>query len=463
MHVEIMPTKLNGKITPPSSKSLGHRSIICASLGDGVSIIRNIYISDDIEATIKAMIKLGANIQIYESNLVIKGIYADRREDVENDSMLKKSNTSQNKNDNILKQIVKESSTNKKEKVVIDCGESGSTIRFLIPILTLFDKKFELRTKGNLLKRPLKSYYDILDEEGISYEQKEKSVFIEGGKVFSKNTYTLRGDISSQFITGLLYALPLLEHDSEIRIDGKLESKGYIDLTIDVLNTFGVKIENREYKSFKIKGNQKYISTEYTVETDYSQAAFFIVGAALGNDIFIENMCENSSQGDREILNIVRKFGYEIDTSNGELKITGKNPKSYSFDGSDIPDIVPILSLLASLSEGESVISDVGRLRIKESDRLIATCNELKKLGAEIRIEEDNLIISGRKYLDGGVEVSSHKDHRIAMMLAIAATVCKEKIRIEDAEYVSKSYPDFWERYRELGGVINVSDLGKKI
>lgn len=430
MDVKIYPKKLSGSIFPPSSKSLSHRSIICASMAGGRSVIDNIYISDDIRATIDAMKSLGAGIEIFEDKLTIDGI--DLKDKI--------------------------SSKYSYGNIEIDCNESGSTIRFILPILSLLNGNFKVKSRGNLSKRPMDIYFEIFDREGITYNQKEDEICIEGGKGIKNNLFEIRGDISSQFISGLLFILPLLEFDSEIRILGNFESESYVDLTISVLEKFCVYVDKKSENSIYIKGNQSYSSAKYKVETDYSQAAFFVVAKAIGNDICINNLSKESLQGDRVILDIVDKMIVASEDLEKEL---------LQIDGSDIPDIVPILSLAASKMNLKTRINNVGRLKIKESDRLEATFNELSEFGIDIEIlSEDglyNLEIRGSKdnVLKGGKLLSSHKDHRIAMMLAIASTICDEPIVIKDAEYVSKSFPDFWEKFVMLGGEIDVCNMGK--
>lgn len=422
MNLKIFPSKLRGKLRIPPSKSIAHRAIICAALADGKSELKNIAYSDDINATIKAMESLGANFEKNENKLIVYG------------------NAGSNK---------------KGEKhIKIDCCESGSTIRFLLPILTLFDGDYIIYTKGKLLDRPMTPYYEIFDEEGIKYKRREKTLEIKIEKRLSSCLFNMRADISSQFISGMMFMLPLLNHDSEIIISGKMESKGYVDLTIDCLKKFGINIINNNYKSFYIEGNQSYISRDYYIEGDYSQLAFFAVANALGNDVEINGIEKDSLQGDKKILDILEKFGAKVEflDNDMDLKILEGERKAYSFDGSQIPDIVPIISLLASLSEGKTEIKDISRLKIKESDRLKAIYTELSKLGADIEIGDDFMVIRGVKKLRAGVKVDSYKDHRIAMMLAIAATVCEKEIVLENAEAVSKSYPNFWEEYRKLGG-----------
>lgn len=433
LNIKIYPRKLKGKIVPPPSKSILHRCIICASLSKGISIIKNVSFSDDIVATIKAMETLGASIIRQKDQIIVKGI------DIDNNN---------NNGDNI----------------VINCNESGSTIRFLLPIITLFKGNFEIKTEGNLINRPLNIYYEIFDREGINYVKDGKSIFIQSEKKISSGKYKIKGDISSQFITGLLFVLPLLDSDSEIEIYGELQSKSYVDLTINVMENFGVYVDNKDYKSFKIKGGQRYTPTEFKVETDYSQAAFFIVARALGNDLEVQSLNRYTNQGDGKIVEIVDIFEKKMN----DFRKNKSSREDIIIDGSQIPDIVPIISLMMSFYDGITIIKDVGRLMIKESNRLKAIVIELNSLGVDIKVEEENskynLKINGKNsILDGGLELSSHLDHRIAMMLAISATMCKSPIIINNAECVSKSYPDFWKEYERLGGVIDVCNMGKKL
>ena len=444
MDLRIFPSKLEGSIKIPPSKSIAHRAIICASLADGKSVLDNIAYSDDINASINAMKALGARFEKDGNKLIVYGNSPSSNTDkVINES----SEKAVDKNsDKFINQCNK--------KIEIDCYESGSTIRFLLPILTLFEGEYSISTKGRLLDRPMTPYYEIFDREGVEYSRHGKVLEIAVKKSFKAGTFNMRADISSQFISGMLFMLPLLNHDSEIIISGNMESKGYIDLTIDCLKKFGVEIENNNYRSFYIKGNQSYKPRDYYVEGDYSQLAFFAVADALGSNVKILDIEKNSLQGDKKILEIIEKFGSELKFGKDgkSLEIIKGNNRAYSFNGSQIPDIVPIISLLASLSEGKTEISHISRLKIKESDRLKAVYTELGKLGADIEMGDDFLIINGVESLKGKVETDSYKDHRIAMMFAIAATVCEEEIILKNAEAVSKSYPDFWEDYRKLGG-----------
>ncbi len=334
--------------------------------------------------------------------------------------------------------------------------------------------------KGNLGKRPLKTYYDIFHKQGIdySYEEGILNTFVKGK--LKAGVFKVEGNISSQFISGLLFALPLLDEDSKIIITTKLESKGYIDLTLSMLSKFGIVIDNLDYKEFNIKGNQSYKAFNYRVEGDYSQGAFFFAAGALKNNVTCYDLDEESKQGDKEVLDILKNMGCTLikefkvnkeklfsskdkkESMNMGLGFSSENLKSTIIDASQCPDIIPVMAVVSALAKGETRVINGERLRIKECDRLNAICKELKVLGANIEETEDGLIINGVKSLKGG-EVSSHGDHRIAMSLAIASTACTENIVIDDGDCVKKSYPNFWNDFKSLGGEFKwVETLEKK-
>lgn len=428
--LKIYPSELKGEVKIPPSKSMAHRAIICAALSEGLCIIENIDYSDDIIATIDAMNSLGAKIVKHKDYIEVIGAYG-------NDEKVK-------------------------EARVIDCNESGSTLRFLVPISLLFKGSSNFIGRGNLGKRPLTTYYNIFERQGIQYSYEEGNLNLVINGELKAGTFEVEGNVSSQFITGLLFTLPLLKEDSKIIITTEMESKGYIDLTLKAMSDFGVEIINNNYREFIIKGNQKYNARNYRVEGDYSQAAFFLCADSLGNDVLCKDLDLNSLQGDKEVIDILERMNVVFNANdigvkgiaNGELTIT-------VIDGSQCPDIIPVLTAVASLTNGTTEIINAGRLRIKECDRLSAVTSELNKLGAKIIEKEDGLVITGVEKLQGGVEVWSHKDHRIAMTLAIASTRCEEPIVIKDYECVAKSYPNFFEDFKALGGNIHEWNVGK--
>ncbi|WP_346962467.1 3-phosphoshikimate 1-carboxyvinyltransferase [Clostridium sp.] len=413
----IKPNLLKGNIVVPPSKSLEHRGIIAAALSAGMSRVDNIQLSKDIEATMDIMKELGAVINTEGHSLYIDGSNLFSYE----------------------------------KKLDLKCNESGSTLRFLIPLALIKSGDYIFRGEGKLISRPLDPYYEIFKEKGIEYSTEDDSLPLKVSGKLTSGTYRVRGDISSQFITGLLFSLPLLKGNSKIEITTKLESKGYIDLTLEVLKDFGIEIENNNYKEFNIRGAQKYYSRNYYIEGDYSQGAFFLVAGALGSSIVCSGLNKNSLQGDKAILDILEAMGCSIEESEEGIKVKPSKTKGLEIDASNCPDLVPILTVLASLSEGETRIINAKRLRIKECDRLHAITTELNKLGANIIELEDSLIISGVSELKGG-EVNSHNDHRIVMALAIAATRATGDVIISNPSAIEKSYPNFFKDYFKLGG-----------
>ena len=431
---KIYPAKLKGEVKIPPSKSMAHRAVICAALSNGICKVSNIDYSDDMIATIEAMKSLGAVITKKEDYLEVIGIKSPDNEI--------------NKNIN--------------SERIIDCNESGSTLRFLVPIASLFDGVNRFVGRGNLGKRPLDTYYKIFDEQGIKYSYKEGILDLKTEGKLKAGEFKVKGNISSQFITGLLFTLPLLDGDSKIIITTEMESKGYIDLTLSAIKDFGVEIINNNYEEFIIKGNQTYNSIDYRVEGDYSQAAFFLCADALSNNVVVDDLKLDSLQGDKAVIDILERMGVKIENKDKGLIGTVNNDlNSTIIDGSQCPDIIPVLSLAAALCNGTTEVINSGRLRIKECDRLAAVTSELNKLGAKITEKEDGLIIEGVSKLKGGCTVWSHKDHRIAMTLAIASTVCEEPIIIKDYECVSKSYPEFWNDFKNVGGIFDEWNVGE--
>lgn len=402
--VVISPGMLCGTVVVPPSKSAAHRALICASLSQGDSVVSNIDMSDDIKATLNALETIGAKSQIINGSVRI--------------SSADKINLFSGEN--------------------IFCNESGSTLRFLIPILLGIGGSFSLSGRGRLMQRPLVDYFRIFDEKGIKYEKYSDRLIIEGK--LKSGAYRLAGNVSSQYITGLLFALPLLSGNSEIIITTNTESVGYIDMTLDIMKRFGVTVQkDNDYRHFYIPGNQKYKPCDITIEGDYSQAAFYLVANELGSKVDIKGLNVDSLQGDKEILKIIKKLR--------------ENEPVHVINVSQVPDLVPILSVLAAKSNGITRIVGASRLRIKESDRLHAVYSELTKLGVIVNEEPDALEIMGNAEFCGAI-TDSHNDHRIAMSLAIAATVAEDKVTICGAESVKKSYGDFWDRFEKLGGVI---------
>lgn len=419
--IQIIPSPLMGTVQAPPSKSIAHRAVIAASLADGISSLYNVDLSDDIKATVCGMRALGALIEINRNGLTIQGIKSKKE-------------------------------AGRPDPTVIDCIESGSTLRFLVPVSLALGGSFLFTGKGNLGKRPLNPYYEIFDRQDISYHSTPNSLNLSVSGALSAGSFSLPGNISSQFITGLLFALPVLSGDSEIMVTSPLESKAYVDLTLQALADFGITVTNHDYRSFKTKGNQRYLPRNYTVESDYSQAAFFLCAGALGSDITVAGLNNASLQGDKEILPVLQRMGGEMSSTSEGIKVSASKLHGTQIDASEIPDIIPVLAATACAAEGKTVIRNAGRLRMKECDRFAAVIEEMTALGAHIKADGSNIVIEGKEQLEGGCEVQSHSDHRMAMTLAVIAQKCKKPIVLNDYECISKSYPRFFEDFKMLGG-----------
>ncbi len=381
--VKIIPTKLKGVVQVPPSKSLAHRAIICASLAKGVSRIDNIEYSKDIQATIKAMKSLGTIIEEFENYLIIDG-----------------------------------TTTFTKQNSEIDCEESGSTLRFMVPISIVEENKVHFVGRGNLGKRPLDTFYEIFERQNIGYMYKKDVLDLYVIGKLKPDHYIIPGNISSQFITGLLFALPLLKGDSIIEITSTLESKGYIDLTLQMLSQYGIKIINNDYKSFVVMGNQEYQAHDYRVEADFSQAAFYLVAGAIGNDVVLTDLNLNSLQGDKATLSILEAMGAKINVVSDGIKVTGENLSATQVDASQCPDVIPVVSVALALAQGKSEVINAKRLRIKECDRIIATSSQLNELGGSVVELSDSMTIRGVSEFVGG-NCSSFADHRIVISLSL--------------------------------------------
>lgn len=416
--VRIEPNMLTGTVKIPPSKSVAHRAILSAALSKGECCIRNVAMSKDIQATLGCVQNLGATVQVDEEKEEVRISWNPERE--------------------------------LPDALTLDCGESGSTLRFLMPLALLTGRKVTLTGRGRLMQRPQKPFFDLFAQKGISCIQQEDSIVLSGE--LKAGLFELPGNVSSQFITGLLFALPLLAGESEIRLTTLLESKGYVDLTLSVLKDFGIEIQNDNDTRFIIPGGQTYQKRDYTIEGDYSQAAFFLVAGALGCDIQCTGLNPNSLQGDKQILELLQNAGAiveSVDDTTVRARRTDRM-RGMRIDAREIPDLVPILAVLCAFCSGESLIYNAGRLRLKESDRLAATARELRHLGVEIYEGADYLRIVGCDVLSGNT-VSSWNDHRIAMAIAIAACRAEGEVSITGAKAaVTKSYPDFFEVYEAL-------------
>ncbi|MDR1915672.1 MAG: 3-phosphoshikimate 1-carboxyvinyltransferase [Synergistaceae bacterium] len=413
--IKIISRFPKGVITPPPSKSLTHRAVICASLAQGESVIENFSRSLDTEATIRGVEALrGVDTDICGDTLRVARSAGEP--DASRDSVR-----------------------------TVDCGESGSTLRFLLPIAALDERQTIFTGHGRLLDRPLGAYAQIFPEMGALLIRAPERIVARGR--LKSGVYNLPGDVSSQFVSGLLFALPLLEGDSEIRLTTQLESAQYVDLTIDIMRRFGVEV-GRSAAGYMVKGGANYRPTACRIETDYSQAAFFLASAALGCDVRVAGLNPDSLQGDMAILRVLRDMGAEVLWSeDGEgrkiVSIDADLLSPITVDAREIPDLVPPIATLCCFCDGVSRIVNAGRLRLKESDRLSALRTELSALGANIEESGDSLVITGVSGLKGG-HADSWGDHRIAMSMALAAIRCDEPVLLSGWQSVNKSYPGFW-------------------
>lgn len=428
--VRIEPKPLEGSIVIPPSKSDSHRAILAAALAEGESKIENILLSEDIKATMAAACALGAQITVEDDD-----------------------------GTSVVLHIVGNSKPSAKS-VTIDCGESGSTLRFIIPIMAINADQACVSGRGRLSERPLTPYYRIFKEQNIIYNHEIEGMELPltfSGRL-EPGEYAIPGNISSQFITGLLYALPLLTGDSIITITSPLESQPYVDITLKVLRDFGIIVENENYQTFKIPGNQSFQARTYRVEGDYSQAAFFLVAGSIGKSIACRGLSEKTAQGDSAILEIIREMGGNITYDNKGFTARPMRTKGTVIDVTQCPDLVPVLAVLAALSMGKTEIVGAERLRIKESDRLAAMADVLTTLGGNVKETADGLVIHGVDSFVGGT-VDGHNDHRIVMAAAIASIRCQGSVTIGGAGAVAKSYPHFFDDFRNLGGEVHGIDF----
>jgi 3-phosphoshikimate 1-carboxyvinyltransferase len=413
-------SKLEGRIRAPPSKSYTHRAIIASMLSGGVSRVVNPLICDDTEATLEACRLFGAQMVKENNQLLIIGAPSLRA------------------------------------PTLLNCGDSGSTIRFLTPIAALAEGKTILTGSEGLRRRPMGPLIDALRDLGVDCSSTDgyPPVTVKGGAIQGGRT-TIRGDVSSQFISGLLFASPLAEEDVEIEVTTPLESKTYVQLTLKILNMHGIIIEaSPDLRRFRIPAKQHYKAADHAVPGDCSSAAFIMAAATMpGSRVTIENL--TSGQPDFEIVDILRKMGVRVDVERDEAHVEGGELKGIDVDVRDIPDLAPVVAALACRAEGTTRIVNAGRLRFKESDRIRSIADEIGKFGAKVFDEDDCLKILAPKFLNGAY-TESHGDHRIAMACTIIGLSARGSTQIHGAECVAKSYPSFFEDLRALGGKLNV-------
>ncbi len=408
---------LSGTLRAISSKSEAHRQLICAAFADKPTKIVCLDTNDDIDATVRCLNALGAEISRLDDGFIINPIVTAPK------------------------------------FAELDCGESGSTLRFLLPIIAALGVNAKIHMHGRLPSRPLSPLYELLMECGAKMSEQGENPFCIKGNL-KCGDYKIAANVSSQFISGLLFALSIVDGTSTLTLEGNIESKNYIDMTLDAISRFGGDISCRG-NTFKIKSVGKFISPDtITVGGDWSNAAFFLCAGAIGKaPITVSGLDINSAQGDRAILDVLHKMGADVTIRNGSVTVYGDKLHGINLDASQIPDLVPIIATVASVCHGKTVIYNAGRLKIKESDRIESTCRMLASLGADIVPTDDGMIICGVPSLCGGGVDSAH-DHRIAMSAAIASTVATSPVTIKGFEAINKSYPKFHDDFNSLHGEI---------
>ncbi len=422
MNVKIYPSSLGGVVCAAPSKSEAHRLLICAAFAKKETVISCPRINNDIKATADCLSALGAKIEYINSAYRVKPV------------------------------------THMPDKVVcLDAGESGSTLRFLLPVIGALGVRCEIKMRGRLPDRPLFPLDTELIRHGMKIE-KQGDTLVCGGRL-AAGEYEIDGGISSQFVSGILFALMLLDGKSKLTVTGDMQSADYVKMTLEAMRSFGADVAE-DGRVYTVNGGKPLLSdTNMTVDGDWSSAAFWLCAGALSEKkIAVSGMNTDSAQGDRRVCDVLKSFGYGIVTDADGISCSPQgNMRPTVIDGADIPDLIPVLSVVAALTEGRTVVKNAERLRLKESDRLTATANALTSLGADIRVTEDGFIINGVKRLRGG-RIDGVNDHRIVMSAAIASTVCDGEVIITDAEAVSKSYPDFWQDLALLGGRFEFTD-----
>ena len=412
---KIKPSTLNGEIQAPPSKSFAHRMLICAYLSGKEITVKNVGSSDDALVTLNALKTLGAKVQTISDGVVIK-----------------KGKISS-------------------DKLIIDCNESGSSLRFLLPVACALGVKATFTGKGKLLQRPIKELVDSLNGHGADIDGYTVNGKLKSGKYF------VDGSISSQYITGLLLALSALDGESEIIVNGTLVSEPYVNITLSVLKDFGVKFSKTE-NGYKIVGGYNVEKTEFTVEGDWSGVAFPLVAGAVSGKVTVTGLDLNSVQGDREILNVLKSFGASVNFGKNSVTVEKSKLNGVTLDMDSVPDLCQIVSVLGAYASGKTEIYGVERLKIKESDRIKAIIEMLGGCGVSAEYDGEKITVHGKTPL--GATLSGGKDHRTVMSSVVLLTGADGDGTVTGAEYYTKSYPEFVTDYKKLGGKLNVEFCG---
>ncbi len=420
MNMTFFPAPLKGTVAAPASKSEAHRRMICAGLTKGATTLGGFMDSADMAATARCLKALGAKVEQADDSLTITG-YA--------------------------KKVSK--------LPVLDCGESGSTLRFFVPIALAMAKGGVFRMHGRLGQRPMDVYRDLFVPRGVRWRM---GVGCDGAAELTvkgeleAGHYVMPGNVSSQFVSGLLFALPMLEEDSTLTVQLPVESAGYIRMTVEAITQSGIIMEEIAPFSWRISGNQTYQAKDGQLSGDYSQAAVLLCAGALGHDVTVTQLAQETTQGDRAVLAHLAALGAKVCEDESGVTVTAEKLTGTTLDMSNCPDIAPILALVCQLAEGESRLTGCGRLRLKECDRLAATVDVLNLLGGNARAEGDTIVIQGVKALQGGVTLPDYNDHRMVMLGAVAASIAQEPVVVTGVEALNKSWPEFINVYQMLGG-----------
>jgi len=411
----LQPSAINGSIKAPASKSMTQRAIAAALLADGQSIIHNPSYCDDSLAAMSIAVGLGARVEPQVNQLKITG-----------------------------SAILKETKLN--------CGESGLAIRMFSPIVALYPSEITMVGANSLKKRPMIMIEEALNQLGVKCKSSDGFLPITIQGPITGGHCEIDGSISSQLLTGLLMALPLASKDSEIKVKN-LKSKPYIDMTLQLLNSFGISVENSDYTLFRIPGNQKYVPHNYTVEGDWSGGAFLLVAGAISGQLTVKGLRSDSRQSDISVLKALKMAGVQMIIGEDQVEISKSELKPFEFDATESPDLFPPLVALASYCSGISTIKGVSRLIFKESNRAKTLMEEFGKMNVKIEVTDDIMSITGGR--PDAARVESHDDHRIAMATAVASLGATGRVSIRDSQCVAKSYPGFFDDLRHLGVLVH--------
>ena len=440
MDIRITPRSLSGSLDAISSKSSAHRLLICAGLSGRETVVRVNGLSDDVMATVRCLEAMGCSIKAGRRELTVSPMQRPPPESAQS------------------------------SRVVLDCGGSGSTARFILPLAAHFLDRFTLTGSGSLPRRPFAPLCAALQEAGCPLDS--DCLPMAGSGRISSGSFKIAGNVSSQFVSGLLLLLPLLDEGSSVTVAEPLESAGYVDMTIEAIALFGIAIEKTRLPPegegvgeggstvFRVRGNRRYDSPgSAAAENDWSNAAFFLGMGALGGPVSIRGLSMRSEQNDREIIGILRRFGAAAGADGAGASAAapeaGGRLRGIEVDASQIPDLVPAIAAVAALAEGETRIFNAQRLRLKESDRIKTTREMLLALGADVKTPGGSIVIRGREKLRGGI-VDGAGDHRIVMAAATASCGCEGPVEIRGFMAVNKSYPAFFGDFKTLGGAAAV-------